>query len=289
LVRVEAGQNGARGSLKQSKEKAYLLGTQDDETRRLGFQHRVWAEYAFAIWERASFGPGQTIVDLGCGPGFASMDLASLVGPNGRIIALDESKRFISQLDTTRKLLGLDQIETRVGDVQKIELPPAGIDGAYARWVLCFVRNPEAVVARVAKALKPGGALAVMDYYNYPAFTFAPRSAALDRVARAVVESWKSHDGDLDIMLQVPELMSRHGLTVVDVKPIVRIARPGTALWDWPASFFRTYLQVLVEGGFLSTDDRKAFEEEWKSRSENPDSILSTPPMLEVIGRKSTD
>ena len=59
----------------------YVLGTNDEELMRLGFQHRVWGEQAFALWERAGFAPGQTIVDVGCGPGFATLDLARLTNP----------------------------------------------------------------------------------------------------------------------------------------------------------------------------------------------------------------
>ena len=281
-----AQKNGEAELLNRTEEKEYLLGTRDDETRRLGFQHRVWAECTFALWERAGFGPGQTIVDLGCGPGFASIDLANLVGAGGRVIALDESKRFITFLKSEQESTGLGNIETRVGDVQSLDLPAESIDGAYARWVLCFVPKPESVVAAVANALKPNGTFAVMDYFNYPAFTFAPRSAALDRVVRAVIESWRSHGGDLDIMLRVPELMAARGLEVTDVRPIVRIARPGSALWEWPATFFRNFLPVLQQGGFLTSKECKAFEEDWQDRSANPESILITPPMLDVIGIK---
>jgi SAM-dependent methyltransferase len=59
-------------------EREYVLGTNDEELARLGFQHRVWGEQAFALWERAGFAPGQTILDAGCGPGFATLDLARL-------------------------------------------------------------------------------------------------------------------------------------------------------------------------------------------------------------------
>ena len=42
----------------------------------LGFQNRVWGEQAFAIWKQAGFAPGQTILDVGCGPGFGTLELS---------------------------------------------------------------------------------------------------------------------------------------------------------------------------------------------------------------------
>ena len=264
----------------------YLLGSHDAELARLAFQHRVWARYAYAQWERAGFGPDQTILDLGCGPGFATVDLAGWVGSGGRVIAWDGSQRFLQHTTALCAALGLSHVETRLADVHALDLPPGSLDGAYARWLLCFVRDPQAVVAAVARALKPGGALAIVDYFNYLAVTLAPRSAVFDRVVRAVFESWRSHGGDLDIMSRSPELLLGAGLKVADVRPIVRVARPGSALWKWPATFFTGFVPKLVEDGFLSQDDQRAFQREWDRRSKDPATFLSTPPMLEVIGVK---
>lgn len=269
-----------------SSDEDYLLGSQDLELARLGFQHRVWARYAFAQWERAGFGPGQTLLDLGCGPGFATVDLAHLVGPAGRVIAVDGSKRFVGHLEATCAALGLAQVETRLGDVHGLDLPAASVDGAYARWVLCFVRDPESVIRRVARALRPGAALAILDYFNYLAVTLAPRSEVFDRVVRAVFESWRGHNGDLDVMSRVPQLLTGAGLRVAEVRPIVRVARPGSALWEWPGGFFRGFVPKLVEEGYLTAGDQQAFEAEWRRRSGDRTTFLSTPPMLEVIGVK---
>src|SRR6476659_10610081 len=64
-----------------SGDRDYLLGTHDQEVRRLGVQHAVWRARVLDAWQRAGFGPGQAILDLGCGPGYAALDLAEVVGP----------------------------------------------------------------------------------------------------------------------------------------------------------------------------------------------------------------
>ena len=65
-------------------EKDYVLGTHDEEIARLGLQHRVWRPRVLDAWRRAGFTLGQTILDVGCGPGHATLDLAEIVGPRGR-------------------------------------------------------------------------------------------------------------------------------------------------------------------------------------------------------------
>lgn len=272
--------------MSQQKEHEYVLGTNDGELVRLGYQHRVWAKYAFDVWEDAGFAPGQTVLDVGCGPGFCTRDIAGIVGPTGRVIGVDASARFLGYFQSQIAAQGLTNIETRLEDVEKLDLPPASIDGAYARWVLCFLRDPGAVISAVAKALRPGAAFAVQDYFNYEAITLAPRSEVFTGIIRAVVRSWRDHGGDPDLVARLPALMQRCGLEVRLIRPILRVARPGTMLWDWPGSFFRNFVPALVQQGFLTADDQRAFDKEWAARSADPATFLTTPPVFDVIAVK---
>src|SRR2546421_1314466 len=98
---------------KQSAPDDYVLGTGADESVRLGLQHRLWSAATHLLWERAGIQPGQTVLDLGCGPGHAALDLAQIVGPTGRVIAIDESASFLKQVHDqalARKQLHIDRI-----------------------------------------------------------------------------------------------------------------------------------------------------------------------------------
>jgi hypothetical protein len=80
--------------------------------------------------------------------------------------------------------------------------------------------------------------------------------------------------------------MRQAGLEVRTLRPLVRVARPGSALWEWPATFFANYLPSLVQMGEITDDDRRAFEREWQERSRSSDAFLLSPPMVEVTGVK---
>ena len=268
-------------------EADYLLGCDGEELARLAFQHRVWAQQTHAHWQRADFRFGSTVLDIGCGPGFVSIDLAHLLGAEGRVIAADGSASFLEYLEFQAKVQGVgERITTLHGDLHDLELEAESLDGAYARWVFCFLRHPEQVLARVAAAMRPGARLAISDYFNYGAFTLAPRSAALDRVVLAVKESWRRIDGDLAIQGRMPELMEGCGLEVLSVHNSSRIAHPGSPLWNWPRLFFDGFLPKLVAMELITTQEADAFNQDWYERANDGSSYLSLPPIYELVAVK---
>jgi ubiquinone/menaquinone biosynthesis C-methylase UbiE len=266
-----------------SEEREYLLGTDEAELRRLGFQHQVWVAEAATGWDRAGFGPGQHLLDVGCGPGYATLDLARLVGPGGRVTGVDVSARFVAHLHAEIASHGLAHVSAEVQDVERLDLPAEHFDGAFARWVLCFVSRPAEVVAGVARALRPGAMWVIQDYSRYMGLHYAPRSPAFEKAFDAVHRWWKDGGGDPDVGTVLPSLLLAGGFEVAEIRPIVRIARPGSGLWQWPRPFFDHFLRVLVEGGYLTDDDRGAFEAQWEDRNRDPAAYFCTPPMVEIL------
>ena len=267
-----------------SSNSDYVLGTQDEELQRLGFQHQIWRGQAYRIWERARFVPGMSLLDVGCGPGFGTADLSALVGARGRVTGVDASEKFV-QFTNARRLANVEAFVADVHDVGD-RLPPSSFDGAYARWVLCFVADPQRVIDGVAKSLKPGAPFAIQDYYNYTAIKLAPKSEIFERIIRAVSESWRQHGGDPDIGCKLPAMLDQAGFEVERLEPIVRIGGPDSSLWQWPATFFAIFVPTLVKTGFLTPDDQRAFAREWAARSSDRNSFFSSPPMVDVVAVK---
>ena len=268
------------------EEKDYVLGTDAAELERLGLQHQLWLAQAAAVWERAGFRRGHRILDVGCGPGFATIDLAERVGPGGRVVAVDISRRFLAHLEELAKARGLTNIRTAVSSVERLVIRESGFNGAYARWVLCFVRRPAAVIRQVARRLKRGGTFVIQDYYRYESITIAPQSEVFRRVFRAVHKSWQAHGGDPDIGCRLPGLLELAGFEVKELAPIVRLARPGSPLWDWPDTFFDIYLPTLVKARFINVSEERAFRREWAKRSRDEGAFFTSPPMVEIIAVK---
>lgn len=264
----------------------YVLGTDDAELRRLGFQHQLWSSVAHQLWLKAGFQPGQRIIDLGCGPGFASLDLAQLVGPAGSVLAIDASPRYLAHLKAISKPAGAATIETLQADAQRLPLDEACADGAFTRWVLSFAPEPERVVAGIAKALRPGAHWVVQDYADWPAIFWAPLNHTLPTLRAAVVRHYDSVHADYRIGQKLPAMMERAGMRVRHIQPIVEAVRPGNALWHWPMVFFRNLLPRVVAAGHLTERDMHAIFAEWEALELEPGAYYWTPPMVAIIAEK---
>lgn len=264
----------------------YILGTSDEEIQRLEFQHQVWKHSVLSLWKDAGFGTGQKILDLGCGPGFVSLDLSQLVGPEGNILAVDASGKYISFLNQKMKNTGTKNIHTEVSDVHALDLPNNSVDGVFARWVLCFVKNPSEVISEAARVLRPGGSLVVMDYFNYKAVNIFPNRESFSQLFNAYYQSLLDHGGTYDIGQFLPKMISDKDLKIVSLQPINRIAQPGSKIWKWFILFTESYLPKLIEEGYLNQSDKNALLHDLDLTSKDPGAFFYTPPIVGIVAKK---
>ena len=143
-----------------SEEKSYYLGTHDAETWRLGVQHRVWRARTLDVFRRAGITDGSTVIDAGSGPGHASLDLAEIVGPTGRVHALDRSDNFRHAIEAGAAARGLSNVTLHNVDLMLDQIPVSGVDAVFIRWVFIFMADPIGVLKKLSGALRPGGRFA---------------------------------------------------------------------------------------------------------------------------------
>lgn len=104
--------------------------------------------------------PGQRLLDAGCGVGEEARELSRLVGPDGEVTAVDLSAAFIAEAEERDEGSG---VRYAVGDIAKLDFPNDGFDGVRSERVLQHVADPDAVIAELARVVRPGGRVCLID------------------------------------------------------------------------------------------------------------------------------
>jgi SAM-dependent methyltransferase len=121
---------------------------------------------------------GLSLLDVGCGPGSLTVDLARRVAP-GRVVAIDSAVAPLDEARAAATDAGV-QVDVRVGDAYAIDLPDDSVDVVHAHQLLQHVADPVAVLREMARVCRPGGLVAARDS-DYAAMTWAPADPRLDR------------------------------------------------------------------------------------------------------------
>jgi ubiquinone/menaquinone biosynthesis C-methylase UbiE len=260
-----------------SEDKTYVIGTHDAEIERLGVQHRVWRSSVLDVWRLGGITDGMTVIDAGAGPGHAALDLAEIVGPTGRVIAIERSRRFLDALEARAAARGLRNIETVEADLAAVDWTRFAADRLWCRWVLAFVPDAASVVRGMARAVKPGGALLFHEYYDYAAWKLSPRSAAFENYVARIIARWRATGSEPDIALDLPPLLEAIGLRVESIRPVVFAATMDGDAARWPMGFAREYLPSMIANGDLTAGEGDAV-----LRALDAAKLVLTPPVLQI-------
>jgi len=264
----------------------YVLGTQDDEIARLGLQHQVWRPRMLDAWRRAGITRGSRVLDVGAGPGDATLDLAEIIGSGGDIVALERSPRFAAELRSRVSQRGLTNVRVAEMDLMHGPIDARGFDAAWCRWVACFVSSPRALVQSIGQALRPGGVAVFHEYADYASWRLLPRCRSFESFVAEVMANWRDNGGEPDIALAMPSLLAGAGFRVRRVAPLVFAVGPHDFVWQWPAGFLKSHLPRLVELGRADLPWTVTVLEEFEAAERDPGTLMLTPVILEIIAEK---
>ena len=132
---------------------------------------RAVAALTKELLDLAAPGPGERILDIGCGPGTTVLELAKRVGPGGHVLGADVSEPSVARARERIAAAGLRHAEVIVADASVHPFSPDSFELTFSRFGIMFFSDPVAAFESVRRAMKPGGRLTLA--------VFRPASAKL--------------------------------------------------------------------------------------------------------------
>jgi SAM-dependent methyltransferase len=229
--------------------------------------------------------PGQDLLDVGCGPGTITVDLARRVAP-GTTLGIDRAEEIVAQA------AGIPTVDVPVrfaaGDVYGLQLDDASFDVVHAHQVLQHLSDPVTALTEMRRVLRPGGILAVRDS-DYGAFVWAPADPLLDRWLDLYHRITARNQGEADAGRHLPAWVRAAGFGDRTVTSSTwTFADPGSRAW-WGGLWadrvtLSAFAEQAVEYGFSDRAELAAIAEAWRRWSDEPAGTFVVPH-VEVLAR----
>jgi SAM-dependent methyltransferase len=185
---------------------------------RLRVLARAMQPTTAALFDRIGIAPGVSCLDVGCGGGDVTCELARRAAPGGRAVGIDrDGAKLVIAREEAGAGAGL-AVEYREGDVLTTELAPE-YDVVYVRFLLTHMADPQAAAARIAGGLRPGGVLIVEDI-DFTGSFCQPANAAYDRYAELYTKAAWARGVDPNIGPRLPGLLVAAGCERVGVNVV---------------------------------------------------------------------
>jgi ubiquinone/menaquinone biosynthesis C-methylase UbiE len=218
--------------------------------------------------------PGTDVLDVGCGPGTISVDMAARVAP-GRVVAFD---RAAEPLDSARALAaaaGLDTITFGTGDVYAIDAADGTFDVVHAHQVLQHLGDPVAALREMLRVCRPDGVVAVRDA-DYAAMTWYPPDPRLDRWQRIYRAVARSNGAEPDAARHLLAWARAAGArTVVPSASVWCYATVADRAWwggMWADRIVDSAIATqAVDGGHADAEELRSISAAWREWAEHPD------------------
>jgi ubiquinone/menaquinone biosynthesis C-methylase UbiE len=255
-----------------------IRGGKEGKARLRILSGALWPT-TLTLLNRAGLRTGMACLDVGCGGGDVTLEMARLVGPMGRATGIDMDSTKIQLAQHEAEQAGLANLTFLARDLDQLH-DEAAYDLVYARLLLTHLRDPFNALQRLVQATKPGGVVVVEDMDHSAIFSY-PECSAIKRYVSLYDQVVRLKGADPAIGPKLPALFRRAGLQDIqfshvqpafidgEAKHIQRITLENTAPAVIAAELAH---EAEIEALLLELDD---FAQE-------PQTIVSFPRIFQV-------
>ncbi|MFJ5222408.1 methyltransferase domain-containing protein [Streptomyces sp. NPDC088400] len=258
------------------KETVYTHGHHESVLR----SHRWRTAANSAAYLLPELRPGQDLLDVGCGPGTITADLAALVAP-GTVTAVDAAASVLEQAREAATGAGVDNVRFAVADVHALDFPDDSFDVVHAHQVLQHVGDPVQALREMRRVCRPGGVVAVRDA-DYGAFTWFPSVPALDDWQELYRRVARANGGEPDAGRRLLSWARRAGFTDITATAAAWCFTTSDEVAWWSGlwadrTIASSYAQTAVSGGHTTPEQLAGIAEAWREWGAGEDAWFMTP------------
>lgn len=224
--------------------------------------------------------PGVSMLDIGCGPGTITADLAAVVAP-GQVTATDLYANVLNVARGEAQSRGIANVVFEVADVHNLHYPSGTFDVVHAHQVLQHVANPVGALREMKRVCVSGGIVAARDA-DYAGFLWYPTYPALELWRDLYTQAARANKGEPDAGRRLLSWANAAGFS--DITPSASVwcyATPATRQWwgrMWAERILRSGVgRELLDRGLATQTDLGEIAAAWLAWAADPDGWLTIP------------
>jgi ubiquinone/menaquinone biosynthesis C-methylase UbiE len=255
-----------------------ICGGEAGKARLRIIAHALWPA-TLDLLHRAGIKSGMACLDVGCGGGDVTLEMARLIGPSGMVtgIDMDSTKMQLAQQEAEHDRITNAQFLAR--DIAHLD-HEAAYDLVYARLFLTHLRDPLDALQRMVQATKPGGVVIVEDMDHAGIFCY-PACPALEQHVSLYNQLVRLQGADPEIGPKLPALFRQVGLQDLHLSHVQPAFMAGDAKRIHQITL-ENIAPAVIAAGLASEAETNALITELDTFAQNSQTIVSFPRMFQV-------
>lgn len=262
-------------------QRDYVIEGGRSGKERLGLLSDVFRPTTRRLLDRAGLAPGMACLDLGCGGGNVTFDMAERVGPGGSVLGIDFDGTILDLTRADAAARGLANVELRQGDAHA---PPVDrqFDFVYARFLLTHLPRPEAALSAMVAATRPGGILAIEDI-DFAGQFCHPRDIAFSAYLRLYDQVARRSGADPDIGRRLPQMLRAAGIPRVYPRLIQHVHERGKGKSLSLVTLARI-APAVIAAGLATPAEMRGHIDALDAFTRRTDTMIGLPRVFQVWG-----
>jgi ubiquinone/menaquinone biosynthesis C-methylase UbiE len=238
------------------------------------------------LFQLAGLRPGMQCVDLGCGSGDVTLDLAALAGPAGGAVGIDADQAKLELAREAARERGLANVAFEAADVSQWA-GPGEYDFVYCRFLLQHLAVPVGLLRRMWDAVRPGGVLAVEDA-DLEGLFCDPDNDGFSFYRQMYAEVLAHNGGDPGCARRLVRYFRETGIPDPAMRLLQGVSTDGDAK-VMPLLTLEAIADSIVSSGLATAAEVAAAIGSLRAFTTHPDTLISDPRIFQVWARRGTD